>query len=131
VQKTADRPRCGKCKTPLRISIATRDRPLIVSDKNFTGTVLRSPLPFLVDFHSPDCGPCKLLAPTITRTARDFQGRLQVGTLNVEINQYIPSLYRIGATPTLVLFQSGREVGRLEGYQPAAALLQLVRPYAW
>jgi thioredoxin 1 len=93
--------------------------------------VLRSPLPFLVNFHSPGCGPCKLLNPTINKIAKDYQGRLQVGTLNVDTSQYIPSLYRVGGTPTLLLFQSGKELGRLEGYQPSGTVTHWIQPHAW
>ena len=97
----------------------------------FAETVLRSPLPFLVNFHSPNCGPCKLLNPTVSKIAKDYEGRLRVGILNVDVNQYIPSLYAVGGTPTLLLFQSGKELGRLEGYQPSGSLKQWIGPHAW
>jgi len=129
--RISDRPRCGKCKEPLSIDLETQDGPLILSDQNFTKTVLLSTLPFLVDFHSPNCGPCKLLTPTINKIAKDYEGRLRVGTFNVDTSQYVPSLYSVGGTPTLLLFQSGKEVGRLEGYQPSSAITNWIGPYAW
>jgi thioredoxin-like negative regulator of GroEL len=124
-------PRCGKCKAVIRVNLESQDQPLILTDQNFTDTVLRSPYPFLVDFHSPDCGPCKLLSPTVSRIARDYQGRLRVGTLDVSTNQYIPSLYRIGGTPILLLFRAGKEMGRLEGYQSSSTITQWLQPHAW
>jgi len=84
-----------------------------------------------MNFYSPNFGPCRLLNPVIRQIARDCEGRLRVGTFNVEANQYIPSLYHIGGTPTLVLFKLGREVDRLEGYQPAAKIREWVGPYLW
>jgi thioredoxin 2 len=131
LRKTADQPRCGNCKSPLAPNLGTQDGSLMLSDQNFTETVLRSPMPFLVNFYSPNCGPCKLLNPAINKMAKDYEGRLKVGTLNVDINQYIPTLYRVGGTPTLVLFQWGKELGRLEGYQSSGALTQWIRPHAW
>ena len=131
LQKLAAQPRCGRCKTPLKINLVTEDGPMMLSDQNFTETVLRSPFPFLVNFHSPHCGPCKLLNPTINKLAKDYEGRLKVGTFNVDANQHIPTLYRVGGTPTLVLFQRGKEVSRLEGYQPSAAITRWIEPHAW
>jgi thioredoxin 2 len=128
--RIADKPYCGKCKTQLALNLGDQG-PLLLSDQNFTETVLRSTLPFLVNFHSPGCGPCKLLNPTINKIARDYEGRLRVGTFNVDTNQYVPSLYRIGGTPTLLLFQSGKELGRLEGYQPSGNITQWIEPHAW
>jgi thioredoxin 2 len=131
LDKIASQPRCGKCKAPLAVHLATPDGPVGLSDQNFANTVLLSPLPTLVNFYSPNCGPCRLLSPIIRQIAKDCEGRLQVGTFNVEANQYIPSLYHIGGTPTLVLFQRAREVGRLEGYQPSATIRNWIGPHLW
>lgn len=131
LEKIASQPRCGRCKAPLAFQLTTPDGPINLSDQNFAETVLLSPLPTLVNFHSPNCGPCRLLSPVIRQIAKDWEGRLQVGTFNVEANQYIPSLYQIGGTPTLVLFQRAKEAGRLEGYQPSAKIRDWARPYLW
>ncbi len=131
LKRIGDQPVCGKCKSPLSLNLTTNSGPVSLSDHNFTETVLRSPLPFLVNFFSPNCGPCKLLNPTINKIARDYEGRLNVGSFNVDINQYVPTLYRIGGTPTLVLFQSGRELSRLEGYQPSGTVTNWIKPKAW
>ncbi len=131
LKKVGGQPICGKCKSPLTLNFSTHGGPLLLSDQNFTETVLRSPLPFLVNFFSPNCGPCKLLSPTINKIAKDYQGRLRVGSLNVDVDQHVPTLYRIGGTPTLVLFQSGKELSRLEGYQSSGAVTKWIQPHAW
>ena len=131
LKKIGAQPICGKCKSPLALNLTTQSGPLILSDHDFTQTVLRSPLPFLVNFFSPNCGPCKLLSPTINKIATDYQGRLNVGSFNVDLNQHIPTLYRVDGTPTLLLFQSGKELSRLEGYQPSGAVTNWIRPHAW
>jgi thioredoxin 2 len=131
LEKIASQPRCGKCRAPLALEIRTGDAPAGLTDQSFSETVLLSSLPTLVNFYSPNCGPCRLLNPVVRQIARDYEGRLQVASLNVEANQYIPSLYRVGGTPTLVLFQRGKEVARLEGYQPAARIREWVGPYLW
>ena len=131
LQRLGAQPRCGKCKSTLAIRLSNQNGPLTLSDLNFSETVLRSPLPFLVNFHSPNCGPCKLLNPAIHKIAKDYEGRLKVGMLDVDANQHIPTLYRVGGTPTLLLFQAGKELSRLEGYQPSGTVTQWVRPYSW
>jgi thioredoxin 2 len=131
LEKIASQPRCGKCKAPLAFQLTAADGPVGLSDQNFADMVLLSPLPTLVNFYSPNCGPCRLLSPIIRQIAKDCEGRLQVGNFNVEANQYIPSLYHVGGTPTLVLFQRGKEVGRLEGYQPSATIRNWIGPHLW
>ena len=131
LKRIGDQPICGKCKSPLDLNFSTQGVPLLLADQNFTETVLRSPLPFLVNFFSPNCGPCKLLNPTINKIAKDYEGRLNVGSLNVDTNQYVPTLYRVGGTPTLVLFQSGKDLSRIEGYQSSGAITNWILPHAW
>jgi thioredoxin 2 len=131
LDRITSQPRCGKCKAPLSLGIESSDAPVGLSDQSFSETVILSPLPTLVNFYSPNCGPCRLLNPVVRQIAKDYEGRLKVSSLNVEANQYIPSIYHVGGTPTLVLFQRGREVGRLEGYQAAARIREWVGPYLW
>ena len=131
LKKIDDQPLCGKCKSQISINLASQPGPLILTDQNFTESVLRSPVPVLVNFYSPDCGPCKLLSPTINKIATDYEGRLKVGNFNVDINQYIPSLYRVGGTPTLLLFRASKELRRLEGYHPSGTITQWIHPHAW
>lgn len=131
LKKIGDQPICGRCKSSLALNFSSQGAPLLLSDQNFSETVLRSPLPFLVNFFSPNCGPCKLLSPIINKIAKDYEGRLKVGSFNVDFNQHVPTLYRVGGTPTLVLFQSGKELSRLEGYQPSGILINWIQPYAW
>lgn len=129
--RLGEQPCCGKCRTSLTVNLNTNGRPVSLNDQSFTDKVLHSPLPSLVDFYSPNCGPCKLVNPVISKIAADFEGRLQVAMFNVDLNEHIPTLYRIGGTPTLLLFREGKELGRLEGYQSSATIVQWLRPYAW
>ena len=85
------------------------------TDKNWKTEVLESPLPVLVDFWAPWCGPCRMLAPTIEKLAGDFQGKVKIGKMNTDENQETPGSFRISAIPTVLVFQNGKEVDRLVG----------------
>ena len=39
------------------------------TDGNWKAEVLDSPIPVVVDFWAPWCGPCRMLAPTIEKLA--------------------------------------------------------------
>jgi thioredoxin 1 len=88
------------------------------TDSNWKSEVLDSPIPVLVDFWAPWCGPCRMLAPTIEKLAAEYEGKVKVGKMNTDENQDTPGSLRIGAIPTVLVFQGGKEVDRLVGVNP-------------
>ena len=88
------------------------------TDANWKSEVLDSPVPVMVDFWAPWCGPCRMLAPTIEKLAGDYNGRVKFGKLNTDENMETPGSLRITAIPTVLVFQQGREVERLVGVNP-------------
>ena len=117
-------PVCGRCKTPLVISSA----PLTITDANFSVEVERSPLPVLLDMWAPWCGPCKMIAPAIEQLAAENRGRLRVGKLNVDENPVTAERFNVRGIPALLVFKAGREVDRIVGAQPKAAIARRLEP---
>jgi thioredoxin 1 len=73
----------------------------------FDEQVLRASLPVLVDYWAEWCGPCKMIAPALEASARDYAGRLDVAKVNVDENQAIAARYHVRGIPTLMLFKNG------------------------
>ena len=109
---------CGRCKTPLATA-----RPVVVSDASFAADVERSPLPVLVDMWAPWCGPCRMVAPIVDQIAAELAGRVTVAKMNVDDNPATSSRFGVRSIPTLLVFKDGREVDRIVGGQPKAAIL--------
>ncbi len=86
----------------------------------------------LINFNAPWCSPCLTQSPIIDKLADDFEGKVYIGKLDVEANQYLAELYEIQSIPTLSVFKNGKEVQRLIGLQSEqtlASLLQQVLEY--
>jgi thioredoxin 2 len=116
------RPVCGRCKQPL--STAAAATPLTVTDATFAAEVERSPLPVLVDAWAPWCGPCRAIAPAIEQLAADLAGRIRVAKLNVDDNPSTANRFEIRSIPTMLVMVGGKEVDRIVGAQPKAAIQQ-------
>jgi thioredoxin len=115
-------PTCGKCKQ----SLSLQPKPAALTDQNFK-QFISAPVPTLVDFWAPWCGPCHALAPTIEKIAQEFAGQILVGKLNTDENTATASGFQISGIPTVILFRDGREVDRLVGVQPKTEISRRIQ----
>jgi thioredoxin 1 len=86
-----------------------------ITDQNFEQEVLQSSVPVLVDFWAEWCLPCRMLAPTIDKLAKDYAGKLKVGKVDTEVNRDIAIKYSISAIPTVILFRDGQVAQKFVG----------------
>lgn len=94
---------------------------------NFEAEVLRSELPVLVDFWAPWCGPCQMLAPTISQLAEEYEGQVKIGKINVDEEMPLAVQFGIVSIPTLKLFRNGQVQQTLVGLRSKAELEELLR----
>lgn len=97
-----------------------------VKDANFETEVLQSSKPVLVDFYTPWCGPCKIVAPIVERVAERYGTTLKVVKMNTDDNQTIAEKYQINSIPRLYIFKGGKLVETIEGAAPESEIVALV-----
>jgi thioredoxin 1 len=78
------------------------------SDQTFDQDVLANNQPVLVDFYSDSCGPCKMMAPVVSKLASQYDGRVKFMRLDVDSNPSITGKYNVTAIPTLIIFSKGQ-----------------------
>jgi thioredoxin 2 len=113
---------CGKCKETLDVTGA----PSHLAPGSFDAARSSSPVPLLVDFWAPWCGPCRAMAPALEQLGHDLAGRVVVAKLNTDEDPGPSQALGIQGIPTLILFRSGREVDRLVGARPLSELRAFV-----
>jgi thioredoxin 1 len=89
-----------------------------LTDGDFHQEVVKSKLPYLVDFWAVWCGPCRMMAPVVDEIARLYEGKLKVGKVNVDHEIKTASEFGISSIPTLIVFVDGKESERIVGAVP-------------
>lgn len=99
---------------------------IILTDANFKTEVLDSEMVVLADFWAPWCGPCQMVGPIVTAIAKEYEGKIKVGKLNVDENPVTSGEYGIMSIPTLKIFKKGKIIEEMVGVQPAIAITQKI-----
>jgi thioredoxin 1 len=89
----------------LQVALDTFNQELLTS----TGLVL-------VDFGAPWCGLCRFIQPITERLSAEWEGAVKVLRVNVDDNFLLSRRYQVRSLPTLILFEKGQEVQRLEHF---------------
>jgi thioredoxin 1 len=100
--------------------------PLHVTDSAFENTVLKSELPVIVDFWAPWCGPCKMVAPTLDKLAKEYAGKLVIAKVNTDEDPEWAGKYGVQGIPTMLLVSNGKIVHRQVGALPEMMLREVV-----
>ena len=88
---------------------------VILNNDNFKAEVLDAKGLVLVDFWATWCGPCKMLAPTVSEIADEYEGKVKVCKLDVDQAMDIAMYYGVASIPTLILFKDGEIVKKSVG----------------
>jgi len=97
------------------------DRPVEIKDADFEETIKKYNN-VVVDCWAPWCGPCRMVGPVIEELAKEMQGKIVFGKLNVDENPMTSTNFQIMSIPTLLVFKDGNLVDKFIGAYPKEEL---------
>lgn len=119
-------PKCGRCGHSLA-GVPISGKVNHLSDAAFHAQVELAKLPVLLDFYSPTCGPCRMVAPIVETLAQEYAGRLLVFKLDTSTQQMTAARFQIRGVPTLLFFENGQMVDQVVGAVPRSEIEQRIK----
>jgi thioredoxin 2 len=116
--RLADEGRCGACKT----EISPVSRPIEADPESFREITRDAKVPVLVDFWADWCGPCKMAAPEVEKTAREMAGRALVLKVDTERWPQIAAEYDVRGIPNFAVIRGGLLLQQQAGVVPSAVM---------
>jgi thioredoxin 1 len=81
-------------------------------------------LPKLWDFWATWCPPCKQLKPTIEALEKEYEGKIEIKSIDVDQNKDLAQKFNVQAIPTLVFLDAkGKELSRIVGLVPSDTIV--------
>jgi thioredoxin 1 len=99
---------------------------LEITDANIK-ELIASGKPVVVDFWAEWCGPCRMVGPIVEELAKEYEGQVTIGKMNVDDNTETPNEFGIRNIPTILFFKNGEVVDKQIGATQKAALAAKVQ----
>lgn len=99
------------------------------TDANFKSDVLDSDKLSVIDFWAEWCGPCRAIGPVIEELSKEYNGKVNIGKVNVDSNPQISMNYGITSIPAILFVKGGQVVDKLVGAQPKANFVKKIEQH--
>lgn len=87
-------------------------------------------LPMLVDFSAEWCPPCRQLKPIFSDLKKEYKGKVDFVTINVDSMPELAAKYRIESIPALIyISRDGQELYRSVGFRQALEIKADISKY--
>jgi thioredoxin 1 len=124
--------RCGDRNKPKKCSILHYkliNMALEFTDSNFQDKVISSDKLTVVDFWAEWCGPCRAIGPVIEELSKEYDGRINVGKVNVDHNPQLSFNYGVTSIPAILFIKGGKVVDKLVGAQPKSNFVKKIEQH--
>ena len=98
---------------------------ITITDESFQ-ELLQDGKPLVVDFWAEWCGPCRMVGPIIEELATEYEGKVNIGKIDVDENSEVAAQFGMRNIPTILFFKGGQLVDKQVGAAPKATFVSKI-----
>lgn len=98
----------------------------IITQQNYQ-ELIDTNLPLVIDFSATWCGPCKRIAPIMAELAEEYDGKVIIGTCDVDDNDELTTKYGIRNVPTVLFIRNGEVIDKHVGAAPKSLFIEKIQ----
>lgn len=92
------------------------------NENNFTDEVIKSDIPVMIDFYAEWCGPCRMMSPIVEEFAKNYEGKVKIGKINVDEESDLAMRFGVQSIPSFIFIKDGKVIDRITGAMPKPIL---------
>ena len=92
------------------------------NENNFADEVIKSDIPVMIDFYAEWCGPCRMMSPIVEQFAKDYDGKIKIGKINVDEESDLAMRFGVQSIPSFIFVKDGKVIDRITGALPKPIL---------
>lgn len=117
--------KCGACGKRLFTGKAIE-----LTGETFAAHLAANEIPLVVDFWADWCAPCHAIASAIRKAVKDLEPHVRFAKVDTDEEQKLAGQNAVRGLPTLIIYESGREVARHAGAMSTEQLKTWIQQHA-
>jgi thioredoxin len=89
--------------------------------------VFKGDVPVIIDFYADWCKPCKMIAPTMDKIAKEYEGKVKVYKINVDNERKLASVFQVQSIPAVLFVPMKGEPSMQTGALSEEAYMKIVK----